>query len=52
MPIASYVGSTPISVVEAPIMVMVMNRTFLRPMRSPMRPNTIAPANRATYPTP
>lgn len=43
MPICAYVGSTPISVVQIPIMVMVINNTFFRPMRSPILPKTKAP---------
>ena len=38
MPIIAYVGKNPMRVVEAPMRAMVMKRTFLRPILSPMRP--------------
>ena len=52
IPICAYVGSTPIKVVQIPIMVMVINSTFLRPMLSPILPNINAPTIRAIYPAP
>ena len=46
MPICSYVGSRPISVVAAPMPNRVITRVTLRPNRSPMCPATMAPSGR------
>ncbi len=51
MPTESYVGSMPISIDEPPIRAMVMIRTTLRPILSPMAPNTRPPIGRAAKPT-
>ena len=44
------VGSRPTRNVDAPITVMVMRNVYLRPTRSPIRPNTIAPNGRTRKP--
>lgn len=46
MPIDAYVGSRPIATVAPPIMSSVKTSIFLRPIRSPKRPATMAPSGR------
>jgi len=50
MPIESAVGITPTMKVEAPMITMVMRKVYLRPTRSPRRPNTSAPNGRTRKP--
>lgn len=50
-PICAAVGSTPISAVAPPIRNIVSASVRLRPMRSPMWPNTNPPIGRTTNPT-
>ncbi len=49
-PTVANVGSTPISVVAAPIVTSAATRTALRPTRSPRWPATTAPIGRAPKP--
>src|SRR5262249_10610249 len=51
-PMLLYVGSTPTSAVAAPIPTIVHRNVYLRPTRSPSRPNTRAPNGRTANPTP
>ena len=44
-------GSSPIKVVEAPIIIKAMTKVCLRPTRSPKWPKTIPPSGRAKKPT-
>ncbi len=50
-PIWAAVGNTPINAVAMPMMSMVSARLRLRPIRSPMWPNTNPPTGRMTNPT-
>ena len=50
-PIVSIVGSRPTANVHTPMRVIVTMNVYLRPMRSPIRPNTTAPNGRTTNPT-
>ena len=40
------------SAVARPMVTMVTRKVYLRPMRSPMRPNTMAPRGRTPKPAP
>jgi hypothetical protein len=50
MPTVSYVGRQPTSAVDAPMITMVRRNVYLRPTRSPSRPNTSAPNGRTKNP--
>ena len=45
-----YVGRTPTMKVDEPMMMMVIRKVYLRPTRSPIRPNTRAPNGRTRKP--
>ena len=49
-PIDEYVGSRPTANVDAPMNRIVTRNVYLRPTRSPMRPNTSAPKGRTRKP--
>ena len=49
-PAVAYVGSSPTSAVARPIVAIVIKNVYLRPTRSPMWPNTIAPSGRTPKP--
>ena len=51
IPMAAYVGITPIRKVATPMISMVATRVFFRPIRSPMCPKIRPPTGRATKPT-
>ena len=50
-PICAAVGNTPINAVAMPMISMVNARLRLRPIRSPIWPNTSPPIGRMTNPT-
>ena len=50
MPIEVEPGSRPTMKVERPMIRMVTRKVYLRPTRSPMRPNTSAPKGRTMKP--
>src|SRR5688572_6012912 len=50
-PIAPRPGSRPTRIVAIPMIASVTRKVFLRPARSPMRPNTRAPRGRTMKPT-
>jgi hypothetical protein len=52
MPTWAYVGKKPISAVDRPMVSSVTRNVYLRPIRSPIRPNTIAPSGRTPKPAP
>ena len=47
---AAYVGNKPMRNVERPMIDSVTMNAYLRPIRSPIRPNTIAPKGRTRNP--
>ena len=49
-PIESEVGRTPTMNVDEPMITMVIRKVYLRPTRSPSRPNTSAPKGRTRKP--
>jgi hypothetical protein len=49
-PTDEYVGSNPITNVDRPMIVSVTMNAYLRPIRSPTRPKTMAPKGRTTNP--
>jgi hypothetical protein len=50
MPMLAKLGSTPTRNVEMPMITIVTRNVCLRPIMSPMRPNTIAPNGRTAKP--
>ena len=52
IPTWAYVGKKPTQKVAIPIRVMVIIKTGLRPMRSPILPKIAAPIGLTTIPTP
>ena len=50
MPIDAVAGSRPTRKVDRPMIRMVTRKVYLRPTRSPMRPNTSAPNGRTRKP--
>ena len=50
MPMVSEVGRMPTAKVAAPMITMVTRKVYLRPTRSPRRPNTRAPKGRTRKP--
>ena len=50
MPIDAEPGNRPTRKVERPMIMMVTRKVYLRPTRSPMRPNTSAPNGRTRKP--
>ena len=50
MPTDAYEGSRPIANVDRPMSVIVMMNVRLRPVLSPMRPNSSAPRGRTAKP--
>ena len=49
-PIVSLPGRMPTRKVDRPMMTMVIRKVYLRPIRSPRRPNTSAPSGRTRKP--
>ena len=47
---AAYVGSRPTRNVDTPMITIVIRNVYLRPTRSPSRPNTSAPNGRTKKP--
>ncbi len=50
MPMVSEPGRMPTRKVEAPMITMVTRKVYLRPTKSPRRPNTSAPKGRTRKP--
>ena len=50
MPIDLYDGKTPMMKVAPPMISSVTRNAYFRPVRSPMRPKTIAPNGRTANP--
>ena len=48
----SYVGRTPTSAVDRPMIVIVSRNVNFRPVRSPIRPKNAAPKGRTAKPAP
>ena len=48
--LASAVGSSPTRKVQRPMIVIVRRKVYFRPIRSPIRPKTMAPNGRTTKP--